>query len=97
MWRLDPSYAHAVESAWNSPGDVVSLRNLASSLGQVGSSVSVWDQATFGSVRKKLVQLRKELEFVRGQSIGTGPSREERHLMKDISEPLSREKVMERQ
>lgn len=43
------------------------------------------------------MQLRAELERVRGQSIGTGPSSEERRLMKQISELLSREEVMEKQ
>lgn len=86
-----------MESAWTSPGEAASLTNLASSLNQVGSSLLAWDHTTFGSVRKKLIQLRKELEFVRGQSIGAGPSREERRLMKELSELLSREEEMEKQ
>jgi hypothetical protein len=41
-----------------------SLQNLARNLGTLGSSLSAWDQSTFGSVHKKLSQLRKELEWV---------------------------------
>jgi hypothetical protein len=73
-----------------------SLQNLARNLGTLGSSLSAWDQSTFGSVHKKLSQLRKELEWVRGQNIGTGPTRAERRLMKEISKLLSREEMMER-
>ena len=74
----------------------VSLGQLAGHLGELSRSLSDWDCTTFGSVRKTLAQLRKDLERIRGQSIGAGPPNEERHLMKQISELLSREEVMEK-
>lgn len=83
--------------AWKQQGGGISLENLARDLGVLGSSLSAWDQSTFGSVRKKLAQLRKELEWVWGQNIGSGPTRGERCLMKEISELLSREEMMEKQ
>jgi len=97
MWRRDPSYNRAVEEAWLDPGDHASLGQVTDHLGRLGRCLSDWDRNTFGSVRKTLVQLRAELERVRGQSIGTGPSSEERRLMKQILELLSREEVMEKQ
>lgn len=51
----------------------------------------------FGSVRKLLAKLRKELEVERGRSIDGGPTRQERHLMAKISELLSREEAVEKQ
>ena len=51
----------------------------------------------FGSVKKSLAVLRNELEVVQGQSMGSGPSRQERRIMSRISEMLSREEIMERQ
>lgn len=66
-------------------------------MGSLGRSLSFWDHNTSGSVRKKLVQLRSDLESIRSQSIGVGPSREERSLMKEISKLLSREELMEKQ
>ena len=96
MWRRDPTYKQAVESAWQDPGTHVSLGQLAGHLGELSRSLSDWDCATFGSVQKTLAQLRKDLELIRGQSIGAGPPNEERHLMKQISELLSREEVMEK-
>lgn len=44
-----------------------------------------------------MAQLRLELEQLRGQSIGSGPTRNERRVMAEISELLSREETMERQ
>jgi len=73
------------------------MESLARNLGRLGSSLSAWDQSTFGSVRIKLAQLRKELEKVREQNIGCGPTRSERRLMKEIVELLSREEAMEKQ
>jgi hypothetical protein len=86
-----------VEAAWQDLGEQVSLGRVTDHLGDLGRSLAEWDHTTFGSVRKNLAHLRKELERVRGQSLGTGPSSEERRLMKQISEMLSREEVMEKQ
>lgn len=78
MWRRDPSYLRLVESAWQNPGDQVSLGQLSGHLENLGRSLSEWDHCTFGSVHKKLAGLRKQLEQIRGRSLGTGPSNEER-------------------
>lgn len=96
MWRRHSSYSHAVEAAWRCPEGSVALENLAQHLGTLGRSLGDWDHV-FGSVHKKLAQLHRELERVRGQSIGSEPSGEERRLMKEISELLSREEMMKKQ
>ena len=97
MWRRGPSYTQTVETAWQQQHVSASMESLARNLGRIGSSLSAWDQSTFGSVRIKLAQLRKELEKVREQNIGCGPTRSERRLMKEISKLLSREEAMEKQ
>lgn len=56
-----------------------------------------WDHSVFGSVRKELSNLRRELEIERSYSIYSGPSRRERHIMTRISELLAREEIMEKQ
>jgi hypothetical protein len=66
-------------------------------LQDVQSSLRSWEQDVFGSVWKSLASLRQELEVVRGNSIGAGPSKRERQIMARISEMLSREEIMERQ
>jgi hypothetical protein len=65
-------------------------------LQDVQSTLRSWEQDVFGLVRKSLASLRQELEVVRANSIGAGPSRRERQIMARISEMLSREEIMER-
>ena len=55
-------------------------------------TLSNGDQNVFGSVKPTLAALRRELEEVRGQSVGSGPSRNEKRIMSRISEMLSRQK-----
>lgn len=57
-----------------------------------------WEASTFGSVKKELASLRRELERVQQQrSLHAGPSREERRILSKISELLTREEIMEKQ
>ena len=72
------------------------MAQLHAGLGRVQGTMREWDQTTFGSVRKNLAKLRKELERVRGQLAGLGPSRVGRHIMSQISELLSIEEIMEK-
>jgi hypothetical protein len=51
----------------------------------------------FGSVRKSLAVLRKELEQVRRGTLHMGPSRKERQIMARMAELLTREEIMEKQ
>lgn len=73
IWR-DESYFELVRSAWGT--DIsTDLGQLNNRLSQVKYSLQAWERNMFGSVRKELAKLRKELERVRAQSIGSGPSR----------------------
>jgi hypothetical protein len=49
----------------------VSLGQVTDHLNDLGRSLAKWDHTMFGSVRKNLAHLRKELERVRGLSLGT--------------------------
>lgn len=79
MWRRDESYFDLVRSAW---GTEVSsdLSQLNDRLSQIKIPPQEWEHNVFGSVRKvkELTKLRKDLERVCAQSIGIGPSRQER-------------------
>jgi hypothetical protein len=66
-------------------------------LKEVQSKLQDWDCNVFGSVKKTLARLRRELEEERGRSIHSGPSRREKQIMARISEMLSREEIMEKQ
>jgi len=97
MWQRDPSYMALIRDAWSSNGGATGLGDMHTKLKGVQSSLQTWEQDVFGSVRKALATLRHELEKVRGQSLGSGPSRHERQIMARMSEMLSREEIMERQ
>lgn len=97
MWRRDASYIHMVQTTWNSLDTPATMDQLASNISRMSASMQQWDQSSFGSVKKELAQLRRELEDVRRQGLQLGPSREERRLMAKISELLSREECMEKQ
>lgn len=97
MWHRDPTYSQNVELPWNNIEGSGSLGVLSSQLGSLGRTLADWNQSTFGFGWKSLVQLRVELEQLREQSIGSGPTRNERWVMAEISELLSREETMERQ
>lgn len=73
------------------------LTEMQNRLQGVQASLCCWEQNVFCSVRKTLASLRHELEQVKGQSLGVGPSWRQRQLMSRISEMLSREEIMERQ
>jgi len=97
MCQRDPSYMALIRDAWSSNGGATGLGDMHTKLKGVQSSLQTWEQDIFGSVRKALATLRRELEEVRGQSLGSGPSRHERQIMARMSEMLSREEIMERQ
>lgn len=78
MWRRDESYDTLIKSAWGDENTAISLGQLGTRLRQVQGALQVWDRETYGSVRKRLVSIRKQLEEERGRAASSGPSRKER-------------------
>lgn len=97
MWRRDPSYMQLVTDSWNGMVRPNYLGSLASNLDNISCSLSDWEQSTFGSVRKEMARLRRELEKERGSSLRSGPTRREAQLMSRMSELLTREEIMYKQ
>jgi hypothetical protein len=73
------------------------LSELQAALGQLSSNLTKWSREEFGSVNKQLRIMREKLDRLRANSIGSGPSREEKDLMYKITELLSREEIMMKQ
>jgi hypothetical protein len=86
-----------IRDAWDQNVGVGGLDEMQSSLRGVKSRLQTWERDVFGSVKKSLAALHRELEMERGRLIGCGPSRKEKQLMARITELLSREEVMEKQ
>jgi hypothetical protein len=60
-------------------------------------SFTEWNNNVFGSVKKKIERLKKELESVRSDTLYMGPTAREKELMLQVSNILAREEIMERQ
>jgi hypothetical protein len=96
MWQRHPDYVDFVNQTWD-PSGCDGLSSMATSLERLQVELSAWDRDVFGSVRKKLRHLRKELESERSHTLYRGPTDRERFLMKELAEVLGREEEMERQ
>ncbi|XP_066373852.1 uncharacterized protein [Miscanthus floridulus] len=97
MWQRDPSYMALIRDAWDQNLGAGGLGEMQMTLRGGQSRLQTWEKDVFGSVRKSLAALRRELEVERGRLIGCGLSRKEKQLVARISELLSREEVMEKQ
>ena len=95
MWQRHNLYNDTVVEGWN--GGCMNLEDVTVSLGHLQSTLTRRDRDEFGSVKGELKQLRRQLESVRGQTIGAGPVAEERRIMARLAEVLAREEAMEKQ
>jgi hypothetical protein len=95
MWRRDPTYENLIKDNWK--GNARGLDGAMESLRAMQGSLQKWSFEVFGSVRGQLKQLRSQLEDVRNSNWQEGITREEKDLLKCISELLAREEVMMRQ
>jgi hypothetical protein len=95
MWKMHADYMRFINHSWD-PGDG-SLEGVAASLNNLQASLRSWDRDTFGSVKKKIKQLREELEKEREATLFRGPTAHERSLVHEMAEMLAREETMERQ
>lgn len=97
MWRRDPSYLWLVKESWGDANHIQSMQQLQTKLGNMRASFQDWEASVFGSIRKELGSLRRDLEDERRCSFYSGPSRRERQIMVRMSELRAREEIMEKQ
>jgi hypothetical protein len=64
-----------------------------SSLKDMQTGLNNWGTYNFGNFKKRLANLRKELDKIRRGSAGKGPSAGEKKIMQRISEVLYQEKI----
>ena len=93
-WTRHERYNQMVEESRQT--NVHDLQGVYEALGGVRDRLKIWSREEFGSVRKQLKNLRQRLERIRGNSMRSGPCREEKTLMNKISELLSREESLAR-
>ena len=97
MWKSHGEYTDFVNSSWNPGPGPADLSAAARALTSLQASLKSWDHEVFGSVKKQIMQLRKELEEERGSTLYRGPTVKEREIVATLSDVLAREETMERQ
>jgi hypothetical protein len=95
MWARHDGYSAVIQNSWATGNR--NLTDVQMALSQLRQNLTHWSINEFGSVNKQLRTMRKKLEMIRANSLGCGPSREEKNLMYKISELLSREETMMKQ
>ncbi|KAK1661182.1 hypothetical protein QYE76_049341 [Lolium multiflorum] len=93
VWQTHGDYDKVVVDLWQKALRGVGLEGFAKTLSSMQNGLSSWGTATFGDFKKKLSNLRRELDRVRRISLGRGPSPEEKKIMERINEVLFQEEI----
>lgn len=72
------------------------MQDIGNALENMEMALCKWSYNSFGSVHGELKKLYTRLENIRSQNLYSGPTKEERYLLKCMSELLAREEVMMR-
>jgi hypothetical protein len=98
MWRRVPDYKETLEAAWNaSKGEAMSLSSTLASINWMAPMLRDWSRATFGSVRKQIRKLEKQLFFLWGQSVTEVNVKEEREVERKLCDLFECKEIMARQ
>jgi hypothetical protein len=93
VWQTHGDYDRVVRQLWEGASKGDGLGGFANTLKCMQTGLNAWGTATFGNFKKKLDNQRKELERIRRQSVGRGPSPEEKKLMEKINDTLYQEEI----
>jgi hypothetical protein len=94
VWQTHADYDHVVADLWRGEVDSGSgVQGLTRTLQGMQEGLQKWGSNTFGNFKKKLADLRRNVERVWRRSLGTGPSQEEKRLVERIKEVLYQEEV----
>jgi hypothetical protein len=88
VWQTHAVYDRIVNDLWGKTEKGTCPTGFANSLFSLQTGLESWGMSTFGNFKRKLQNLRKELDRVRRNSMGGGPSGEEKRLMEKINEVL---------
>ncbi|KAM0920436.1 hypothetical protein ACQ4PT_007528 [Festuca glaucescens] len=95
MWAWDPGYEAFIKEAWNPPS--LGLKGVGDWLRKLQNSLQEWEKNCFGSVRGRLENSRTQLARIRERNMHSGTTKEEKELLKRISELMARGEVLLKQ
>jgi len=98
MWARAPDYNDIVEKKWKE--DFEGPRNLQSfwsNLSRMATSLKHWSSRTFGSIRKEIKKLERQLAMLRSSSATPAFSVEERRIERKLCDLFECEEIMARQ
>ena len=97
VWQTHTDYDRVVSEAWQNGPNGPGLAGLVDSLNNIQSDLGSWGSREFGSLAKTVKTLRQKLDRIRRQSVGRGPSDEEKRTMLKLREALQQEEIWMRQ
>ena len=97
VWQTHTDYDRLVEETWRGIPRTPGLQGIASALGTLQTTLEPWSLKEFGCLARTVRQLQQRLNRVRCQAIGTGPSDEEKSIVKKLKEALHQEEIWTRQ
>lgn len=97
VWQTHSDYEKIVTDTWRKQARAPGLQGIVESLGALQKELEPWGAKEFGCLARTVRQLQKKLDKLRRQSIGRGPSDEEKATVIKLREALRQEEVWLRQ
>lgn len=97
VWQTHVDYDRLVFESWRKGAGSQGLDGITRALSAMQSSLATWGAKEFGSLTRKVRKLREKLTRLRGQSVGRGPSEEEKTVVKQLRLALKQEEIWMRQ
>jgi hypothetical protein len=97
VWQTHIDYDKLVLDSWQKNQHAHGLQGIVDSLNSLQTELEPWGAKEFGCLAKKVRKLQQKLDKLRCQSVGSGPSDEEKSVVKQLREALRQEEIWMRQ
>ncbi|XP_073362819.1 uncharacterized protein [Aegilops tauschii subsp. strangulata] len=97
VWQSHVDYDRIVADLWRKNHSGQGLASISATLQCMQVELGTWGAREFGCLAKTVKKLQKKLELLRAQTVGRGPSNEEKATVIKLREALRQEEVWMRQ
>ena len=88
------TFKEVVQTTWTSVGELGIADSILAKVDKCGKDLGWWNKNVFGSVRKELDRLKKNLVKAEIEAMASGNNHQIRQLKKEIEVLLEREAIM---